>query len=150
MSPSHPMCALEGPGAPLQLGVALNLWLVLLLPLFIRWAALCSSEQQLLLLLPQVGLGLRAPHAGDCDRGPSPGDSESAFAALRRYVHEYRQKLAFIWPHLSSLERLQYVCWDPDELAPMQVPLLCSLGAAFLLGVSTVVGWVWQSTVVAP
>jgi hypothetical protein len=38
-SPDHPMCALEGPGAPLQLGVALNLWLVLLLPLFIRWAA---------------------------------------------------------------------------------------------------------------
>jgi hypothetical protein len=38
------MCALEGPGAPLQLGVALNLWLVLLLPLFIRWAALSGAS----------------------------------------------------------------------------------------------------------
>jgi hypothetical protein len=62
-------------------------------------------------------------------------------------VHEFRQKLAFIWPHLGTLERRQYVPWDSAGRAPLEVPLLCGLAAAFLLGVSTVVGWVWQTTV---
>ena len=72
-----------------------------------------------------------------------------AYRWYRRYVHEFRQKLAFIWPHLGTLERRQYVCCDPDQLAPLEVPLLCGLAAAFLLGVSTVVGWVWQSALLA-
>ncbi len=62
----------------------------------------------------------------------------------RRYVLEYSDKLNFIWPHLSTLERQQYVPWDPAGRTPLEMPLLSGLAAALLLGLSTVAGWVWQ------
>ena len=67
---------------------------------------------------------------------------------------EYRQKLAFIWPYMRPQQRVQREAYRPWGLHKMRThspiaQLVYCLGAVYMLGIATLVGWVGQQAMYA-
>ncbi len=63
-----------------------------------------------------------------------------------RYWDEYSHKLNFIWPYLQLEQRKRHQQWALHRLCSHGTIrwLVYLLGAVYMLGIATVVGWVGQ------
>ena len=125
------------PSSDTALAATLHIFLVFLLPLFIRWACMAWP-------------GLRPGAAGAAAAGAGAGcavDDVSVAQhwslltpAARRYLCEYRAKAAFIWPYLSAQQRAQYPCQLLSAAGPLVQRALQAAVLFYLLGVACVLG----------